>query len=201
MYAQGKDEVFVGRIRRDESQPNTLNMWIVADNLRKGAATNTIQIAEYLVLIIWYKKVNVHVSYIGYQPIDTIILLNADVTLDFKLKESINQLSDVFVKQGKNTINKSILEQKLKIETIEKYSNQSLGDALKEIAGVSSLKTGNAIVKPVINGLIWKSSSHHKQQCPLRRSRMGNRTCSKFRHQFSRENHGNKRCFGLAIWR
>jgi aspartate-semialdehyde dehydrogenase len=49
MYAQGKDDVFVGRIRRDESQENTLNMWIVADNLRKGAATNTIQIAEYLV--------------------------------------------------------------------------------------------------------------------------------------------------------
>jgi aspartate-semialdehyde dehydrogenase len=45
----GKDDVFVGRIRRDESQPNTLNMWIVADNLRKGAATNTVQIAEYLV--------------------------------------------------------------------------------------------------------------------------------------------------------
>ena len=49
MYAQGKDDVFVGRIRRDESQENTLNMWIVADNLRKGAATNTIQIAEYLI--------------------------------------------------------------------------------------------------------------------------------------------------------
>lgn len=49
MYAHGKDDVFVGRIRRDESQPNTLNMWIVSDNLRKGAATNTIQIAEYLV--------------------------------------------------------------------------------------------------------------------------------------------------------
>ena len=49
MYAEGKDDVFVGRIRRDESQPNSLNMWIVADNLRKGAATNTIQIAEYLV--------------------------------------------------------------------------------------------------------------------------------------------------------
>ena len=48
-YAEGKDDVFVGRIRRDESQPNTLNMWIVADNLRKGAATNTVQIAEYLV--------------------------------------------------------------------------------------------------------------------------------------------------------
>ncbi|MBJ7428224.1 MAG: aspartate-semialdehyde dehydrogenase [Bacteroidia bacterium] len=48
LFADGKDEVFVGRIRRDESQPNTLNLWIVADNLRKGAATNTVQIAEYL---------------------------------------------------------------------------------------------------------------------------------------------------------
>ena len=49
LYAQGKDDVFVGRIRRDESQENTLNLWIVADNLRKGAATNAVQIAEYLV--------------------------------------------------------------------------------------------------------------------------------------------------------
>ena len=47
--AHGKDEVFVGRIRRDETQPRTLNMWVVSDNLRKGAATNAIQIAEYLV--------------------------------------------------------------------------------------------------------------------------------------------------------
>jgi len=46
--AEGKDDVFVGRIRRDETQPNTLNLWIVSDNLRKGAATNAIQIAEYL---------------------------------------------------------------------------------------------------------------------------------------------------------
>lgn len=48
-YAQGKDAVFVGRIRRDESQPNSLNLWIVADNLRKGAATNAVQIANLLV--------------------------------------------------------------------------------------------------------------------------------------------------------
>lgn len=48
MDAHGKDEVFVGRLRRDETQPKTLNMWIVADNLRKGAATNAVQIAEYL---------------------------------------------------------------------------------------------------------------------------------------------------------
>ncbi len=49
LTAHGKDDTFVGRIRRDETQPCTLNLWIVADNLRKGAATNAVQIAEYLV--------------------------------------------------------------------------------------------------------------------------------------------------------
>jgi aspartate-semialdehyde dehydrogenase len=51
LTAHGKDETFVGRIRLDETQPNTVNMWIVADNLRKGAATNAVQIAEYLVKV------------------------------------------------------------------------------------------------------------------------------------------------------
>ena len=50
-FAEGKDAVFVGRIRRDESQPNTLNLWIVADNLRKGAATNAVQIAQIVAQI------------------------------------------------------------------------------------------------------------------------------------------------------
>ena len=50
-YAEGKDDVFVGRIRRDESQENTLNLWIVADNLRKGAATNAVQIAQLIVAL------------------------------------------------------------------------------------------------------------------------------------------------------
>ena len=49
IYSEGKDEVFVGRVRRDFSQENSLNLWVVSDNLRKGAATNTIQIAEYLI--------------------------------------------------------------------------------------------------------------------------------------------------------
>ena len=47
-YSEGRDEVFVGRLRRDETQPKTLNLWVVSDNLRKGAATNAIQIGEYL---------------------------------------------------------------------------------------------------------------------------------------------------------
>lgn len=50
LHIEGKDEVFVGRIRRDISQPRTLNLWVVADNLRKGAATNAVQIAEYIAL-------------------------------------------------------------------------------------------------------------------------------------------------------
>jgi aspartate-semialdehyde dehydrogenase len=49
LFAEGKNEVFVGRIRRDESREKCVNMWIVSDNLRKGAATNAVQIAEYLV--------------------------------------------------------------------------------------------------------------------------------------------------------
>lgn len=57
LFAHDKDDVFVGRIRRDESQPNTLNLWIVADNLRKGAATNAIQIAEFLIKQEWFTKV------------------------------------------------------------------------------------------------------------------------------------------------
>lgn len=51
LYAKGKNDVFVGRIRRDNSQPKTLNLWVVADNLRKGAATNAVQIAEHIIKI------------------------------------------------------------------------------------------------------------------------------------------------------
>jgi aspartate-semialdehyde dehydrogenase len=49
LFSKGKDDVFVGRIRKDFSEKNSLNLWVVADNLRKGAATNAIQIAEYLI--------------------------------------------------------------------------------------------------------------------------------------------------------
>ncbi len=62
LWAHEKDEVFVGRIRRDESQPKTLNMWIVSDNLRKGAATNAVQIAEYLIRKDILKKTSANTS-------------------------------------------------------------------------------------------------------------------------------------------
>lgn len=97
--------------------------------------------------------IKIHVSYIGYQSIDTILNINSDVILDFTLLENKEMLNEVLIKQSQNTVTKSVLEQKIKLETIEKYSNQSLGDVLREVAGVSSLKTGSNIVKPVINGL------------------------------------------------
>jgi aspartate-semialdehyde dehydrogenase len=49
LYCEGKDEVFIGRLRRDDTRPSALNMWVVADNLRKGAATNAVQIAEHVI--------------------------------------------------------------------------------------------------------------------------------------------------------
>ena len=56
LTAEGRDEVFVGRIRRDPTVPHGLNLWVVADNLRKGAATNAVQIAEVLVQRGWLPK-------------------------------------------------------------------------------------------------------------------------------------------------
>jgi aspartate-semialdehyde dehydrogenase len=56
LHAEGRDEVFVGRIRRDPTIPNGLNLWVVADNLRKGAATNAVQIAEVLVQRGWLPR-------------------------------------------------------------------------------------------------------------------------------------------------
>jgi aspartate-semialdehyde dehydrogenase len=56
LAAEGRDEVFVGRIRRDPTVPNGLNLWVVADNLRKGAATNAVQIAEVLVQRGWLPR-------------------------------------------------------------------------------------------------------------------------------------------------
>ena len=65
LYAEGKNEVFVGRIRRDESQENTLNMWIVADNLRKGAATNTVQILEFYKFLYYSRTFVFYIFYNG----------------------------------------------------------------------------------------------------------------------------------------
>lgn len=92
------------------------------------------------------------ISYIGYKSLDTVIDIYHNRILNAVLKPESTQLQEVVLTE--NVSAKSTThEQRIKTEVIEKYSNATLGDALKEIAGVNSLKTGSAIVKPVINGL------------------------------------------------
>lgn len=92
------------------------------------------------------------VSYIGYTALDTVITISGNVVFDVVLKPETAQLEPVVVAETIVSRNTAPV-QKITTETIEKYSNATLGDALKEVAGVSALKTGGAIVKPVINGL------------------------------------------------
>ena len=100
-----------------------------------------------------FGRVKVSVSCIGHQSIDTVVNCTGNVELNFVLKTKKTSLKEVLVKSKNTNYSKSVLEQKIKAETIEKYSNQSLGDALKEVTGVSLLKTGSNIIKPIINGL------------------------------------------------
>jgi iron complex outermembrane receptor protein len=108
---------------------------------------------NYLIKRLPPGNTKVFVSYIGFQSVDTLINIGGDHVLNFTLKENTAQLQEVVIRQKANMLNKSLLEQKIKKETIDKFSNQTLGDVLKEIAGVSSLKTGSSVVKPVVNGL------------------------------------------------
>ena len=100
-----------------------------------------------------FGNIKIYISHVGFQSIDTIIDLKSNLELNFKLKQNTTELQEIVITQKSNGTTKSVAEQQLKLATIEKYSNQSLGDALKEIAGVSTLKTGNTVVKPIINGL------------------------------------------------
>ena len=95
----------------------------------------------------------IFVSFVGHIAIDTTITIAGNQVLNFILKENTMALQEVLIDQKPNTQNRSVLEQKLKTTTIERFGNESLGDALKEVAGVSSLKTGSTVVKPIINGL------------------------------------------------
>lgn len=95
----------------------------------------------------------IFVSYVGYRAIDTTVTILGNQVLNFVLQENTMALHDVLIAQKTNTQNQSVLEQKIKSGTIERFGNESLGDVLREVAGVSSLKTGSTVVKPIINGL------------------------------------------------
>lgn len=93
------------------------------------------------------------ISFIGYATVDTIVDVTDSIVFDVILKPETAQLEEVVVSDNTVVPRNTAPVQKLRAETIEKYSSATLGDALKEVAGVYALKTGGAIVKPVINGL------------------------------------------------
>lgn len=93
------------------------------------------------------------ISFVGYKTVEKMLDISNDVVLNLQLEEDVTTLSEIVVKDKNIKINTTSDRKELKIAHLEKYSSGSLGDALKEISGVSSLKTGNTIVKPVINGL------------------------------------------------
>ena len=98
-------------------------------------------------------KQKLYISFIGYYPIAETIEISTDLTINRQLKLDVTKLEDITIQQLSNSKSESNNEQVLKSATIEKFSNQTLGEALKEVSGVSILKTGSTIVKPVINGL------------------------------------------------
>ena len=93
------------------------------------------------------------VSYVGYKAVDTLVDVRNNMVLNLTLKQDISALSEVLIYDKSLKTNTTVDRQVLKVAQLERYSSGSIGDALKEISGVSTLKTGSTIVKPVINGL------------------------------------------------
>jgi iron complex outermembrane receptor protein len=115
--------------------------------------TSTDSNGSYVLSGIPKGKQKLYISYIGYHAIEETIEISIDLTINRQLKLDVTKLEDITIQQLSNSKNESSNEQVLKSATIEKFSNQTLGEALKEVSGVSILKTGSTIVKPVINGL------------------------------------------------
>lgn len=115
--------------------------------------TSTNANGSYILSGIPSGKHKLYISYIGYNAIEETLEISTDLTINRQMLVDITKLETIVVQQITNSKSESSNEQILKSETIEKFSNQTLGDALKEVSGVSILKTGSTVVKPVINGL------------------------------------------------
>lgn len=115
--------------------------------------TATIADGSYILNDVPKGNQKLYISFIGYQIIEETILLSSNTTINRQLFPEVVVLKGVAVGQKNNSTTSSSNEQVLEKSAIEKYSNQSLGDVLKEVSGVSILKSGSNIVKPVINGL------------------------------------------------
>lgn len=117
----------------------------------KTASTD--QFGNYTVSNLSEGKYTIEFSHISYQSFQQKIIVNETMTLNVQLQFKLNQIEEVAIQTKNVKETKSQNENVISKNTIDRYSSQSLGDVLKEIAGVSALKTGNSIVKPVINGL------------------------------------------------
>ena len=98
-------------------------------------------------------ELRVYISYLGYTTCDTLVDITEDFVLNVKLKPSETTLEEITVKQKVTQVSNSLSEQQISKESIERNSSKTLAEALKEVSGVSLLRTGTSIVKPVINGL------------------------------------------------
>ena len=98
-------------------------------------------------------KQKLFIAYLGYFPVDTTLVIIENMTINFKMKLKVSDLSNIIINQKVEQDKTGSNSRKIKQATIEKYGSQSLGDALKEVAGVSTLKAGHNVVKPIINGL------------------------------------------------
>lgn len=116
-------------------------------------STNSKKDGTFIIRNIPNGSAKVLITYVGYKPIDTILDISGNLEINFQMKQKSEQLEEIVVKHKNNYFNHSVSEQKIKEKTIEKFSSQSLGNVLKEVSGVSILKSGSTIVKPVINGL------------------------------------------------
>lgn len=116
-------------------------------------STSTKKDGSYSLSNIPNGNIKVLITYIGYKPIDTLLVVTGNLEVNFVMKQKREALEEVVVRHSNNYLNHSIAENKIKESTIEKYSSQSLGNVLKEVSGISVLKTGSTIVKPIINGL------------------------------------------------
>lgn len=108
---------------------------------------------NYSIVSLKKGKTKIFISSLGYKSVVETIVLSDNLVFNTKMIPGINKLEEISVTQKRNTQNNSVFEQKIKTEAIEKYSNKTLGDALKEVSGVSIFRTGSNIVKPVVNGL------------------------------------------------
>lgn len=145
---QAQDSVLKGRITDEKNNP------LPGTHIHAGQQlTETDANGNYSISGIPSGPLDIEISYVGYGTITTRLTIESTTVYDAKMQPEVAQLNAVVIKDTRLKSNETIAGQQLKGAVIEKYSGAALGDLLKEVSGVSSLKTGSTVVKPVINGL------------------------------------------------